>query len=105
MVSCVLLYIFEPPLDISESFNLCDVIGDDDCMGRPVVALGDCAESLLPGRVPNLQLTNTSVSIQSHDLIRNANFLPDIFRVGKTWKEYRYKYLWSRCEIQSFLNV
>ena len=57
-------------LHIVEGFHLSDIVYDDDSVRAAVVAAGDRAESLLPCRVPNLQLDGFSIELDGADFLR-----------------------------------
>ena len=58
----------QPSLDVGEALAAGDIVDDDDAVSAPVVGAGDGAESLLAGRVPDLQLDSLSVEFYRPDL-------------------------------------
>lgn len=71
-----------PRLDIVECFLVRHVVHDNDAVGAAVVGRGDGAETLLPGRVPNLQLHRLAFQLDRSDLEVYANGADVAFRVS-----------------------
>ena len=55
-------------LDVIERFLVGDIVDKHDAHGAAVVSGGDCAESLLAGSVPNLQLDLFAIHLDGPDL-------------------------------------
>jgi hypothetical protein len=62
------LNLTDPILDILEAFILCAIVSQNDTHGSLIVCLGDGAEPLLTGCVPNLQLNVLAIDLHSLDL-------------------------------------
>jgi len=72
----------EPLLDIVEGFVVGNVVNDDDAVSTAVVRGSNCAETLLAGGVPNLELDGLAVELNGTDLKVNSNGGDVRFRVG-----------------------
>jgi len=64
----VLLDVPDPVFDVVEAFLVGDIVNQHDAHGATVVGRGDGAKSLLPGRVPYLQLDLLAVQLDCADL-------------------------------------
>ena len=58
----------DPVFDVVERFLVGDIVDKHDAHGAAVVSGGDCAESLLAGSVPNLQLDLFAIHLDGPDL-------------------------------------
>ena len=72
----------EPLLDIVEGFVVGDVVNDDDTVSTAVVRGGNCAETLLSGGIPNLELDGLPVELNGTDLKVDSNGRDVRFSVG-----------------------
>mmetsp|Transcript_24079 Transcript_24079/g.75448 ORF Transcript_24079/g.75448 Transcript_24079/m.75448 type:complete len:263 (+) Transcript_24079:560-1348(+) len=61
----------EPLLDVVEALLVRHIIHHNNAVSPAVVAAGDCAEALLPGSIPNLQLDHLALELHG------ANFKVD----------------------------
>ena len=68
----MLLNVSDPILDVVETLLVSDVVHQHDAHCAPVVGCGDGPESLLPRRVPDLQLNLFSVQFNCADLEVNT---------------------------------
>ena len=68
----MLFDVADPVLDVVETLFVGDVIHEHDTHGAAVVGRGDSAESLLSGRVPDLQLDLLAVKLDCSDFKVNS---------------------------------
>jgi hypothetical protein len=60
--------LLQPLLDVVKGLLVGDVVDDDDAVSAAIVAGRDGPESLLSGRIPDLQLNGLSVELDGADL-------------------------------------
>jgi hypothetical protein len=61
----MLLYFFQPRVDIQEGFFVAQIENNDNSIGSLVISVRDCTIALLPGGVPNLQLNCAFIDLKS----------------------------------------
>lgn len=68
----MLIYLFQPILNVIEGLLLSAVVHQDDTHGSLIVSLGYCPETLLSCCVPNLELDSFLVHIDGLDFEVNS---------------------------------
>ena len=61
------IHLLHPGVDISEALLGRAVVCEDYALSATIVGLGDCAESLLAGSIPDLHLDRLSVQLDDID--------------------------------------